>query len=364
MKRIVSLLLIIAVLMVPTLAFAEDTEADMVISVLSDNKDVEVGDQFIVNFMIEEEVLPYLTFRINGTFDPEVAEVVAPVYTNEVLGILTNKFDNEEGTFTFEGYDQTISGTDEAVICSILFEAKSAGVLNVTLADDCMLGKANENAFYVLDVNGNEFTVSEDTDGEEVSIIEDPEPQTPYDEVIMGHPAEKGIVVMYKLGALEGIADETIDTERSITRGEFATMLAKICKLQSTGQVEAFIDVPADSFMYESLKVLKARKIAEGDGEGGFMPDANITRQDAFSLIFRTMVKMNKVDSEIDSEAYLGDFADKDEIAPYAVDAFAGMFRAKLIDDTKCDPTGEMTLGEACHILNKLAEFNILVSRN
>lgn len=370
MKKVIGLLLIIAILCVPCIVMAEE-EFDVYVNAVAEKVEVETGDQFLVRVEKSVSDLKFLTFRVNGTFDSELAEIIAPVYTNKKLGVLTNNFDNENGTFTFEGYDQTIRGTDENVICAILFEAKKSGEFNVQL-DGCMLGKADENAFYKVgdvgtEANGTTVTISEDKDGESVKIIEDPEPQTPYDEKIMGHWAEKGIVVMYKLGALENIADETIDTERSITRGEFATMLQKVCKMKSGASVEAFNDIDEDSFMYEPMKVLKAKKIAEGDGEGNFMPDAPITRQDAFSLIFRAMVNMNKVDKNIDAEQYIGEFDDKDKIAPYAVDAFAGMFRAKLLvyndDVTKCTPTGSMTLAEACHILNKLAEFNILVSR-
>ena len=387
MKKIISLILALCFVfgvgaVIP--AYAEESTIDMVVTPVSEESNIEVGDQFIVNITLKgyasEEILPYLTFRLSGTFDSSVAELIAPVYTNEVLGILTNKFDNETGSFTFEGYDQTIRGTKGSVVCALLFEAKQSGTFKVSLADNCLLGKAKENAFYNLSLTNAEIEIAENSDNKVVAIITDPEPQTPYDEVIMGHWAEKAIVVMYKLGALENIADETIDPERKITRGEFATMLVKICKLKTTNNSEGFNDVDKDSFMYEHLRILKVLNLACGDGEGNFMPDEYITRQDAFTLIFRTMIRMNKVDADIDAESYVGNFNDRELIAPYAVDAFAGMFRAKLLVDNgplerydpetgevivvyDCDPTGEVTLAQAAHILNKLAEFNILVSR-
>lgn len=388
MKKIISCILILCFALCSFSSVAvmaeEEPSVHMSLTPVCESETVEVGDQFIVSFSLEGvengDILPYLTFRMNGSFDTAVAQVVAPVYTNAVLGILTNKFNNEDGTFTFEGYDQRIRGTSEKIVCSILFEATAAGTFSVNLADDCMLGKADENAFYNLSINDCEIEIAENSDDETVSIITDPEPKTPYDEIIMGHWAEKAIGVMYELGALKNIADETIETERNITRGEFATMLVKICKLKTSSDAENFADVPEDSYMYESLRVLKALKLAYGDGEGNFMPDEPITRQDAFTLMFRTMIKMNKVDSKIDAESYLANFEDKDEIAAYAVDPFAGMFRAKLLSDNtsvsyvdpetgetvtvnKCNPAGNVSLAQACYILNKLAEFNILVSR-
>lgn len=364
MKKFFGFLIATMLLILPCSVMAN--EYDTSLEALFQTEKIEVGDQFLVNIKKSDSDLKFLTFRIKGSFDSKTAQIVAPVYTNSKLGVLTNKFDNENGTFLFEGYDTTIRGTEEDIICSILFEATETGEFEIELEEGCMLGKYNENAFYSLELKGNKATVTEDTDGENIKLIEDEEPQTPYDELIMGHPDEKGITVMYKLGVLKDIAEETIDTEKSVTRGEFGAMLQRVCKLKSSAAVENFEDIDTDSFVYEPVKILKAKGIAKGDGEKIFAPNENITRQDAFTLIFRTMVSMNKVDEKIDSEAYLSVFEDKEEIAPYATDAVAAMMRAKLWgeDATNCEPEREMALGEVCGILNQLAEFNILVSRN
>lgn len=368
MKKVISILLAFVILCVPSMAFAE--EAEVVLAAELQSESIEAGDQFLANIVKKSDgKTPFLTFRINGTFDNDVATIIAPVYSNENLGILTNRFDNENGTFTFEGYDQTLRGTNEEVVCSILFKAEKGGDFNIDLADDCLLGKAKENAFYVIEIKDADTQITADTDNEEVKIIEDPEPQTPYDELIIGHWAEKEIVVMYKLGALEGIADETIDTERAITRGEFATMLQKICKLKATGAVEAFNDVDKESFMYTPINILKTKKIAEGDGNGNFMPEEPILWQDAFTLMFRTMKTMNKVDPEIDVDKYIALSEERETISSYALEPWAGMLRAKILNPgenaniTVASPGLPMTLAQASYFLNKLAEFNILVSR-
>lgn len=363
MKKVLGFITILMCLLMPYAVSAQDYDTRLV--AVCESESIEVGDQFLVTIKMDNTDLKFLTFRINGNFDSEFADVIAPVYTNEVLGVLTNQFDNENGTFTFEGYDQMIRGTEEPIICSLLFEAKKSGAFSLNL-EDCMLGKHNENAFYTLKCENVTVEIKEDSDGKSTKIIEDEEPQTPYDEVIMGHWAEKGITVMYKLGALESIADESIEPERNITRGEFAVMLQRVCKIKSGAETQMFADVDENGFMYEPIRVMKSKNLAEGDGNDKFMPDGEITRQDMFSLIFRTMVSMNKVDAKIDAEEYIGDFVDKDNVAPYAREPFAGVMRAKLweSEEEKCNPTETVTLAEACHILNKLAEFNILVSRN
>lgn len=365
MKKLLCFLLIAALSIMPVMANAQ-AAFDMKLVTELEGDTIEVGDQFLVNIKIDGDVLPYLTFRINGEFDKELAEIVAPVYTNEVLGILTNKFDNEQGVFTFEGYDQQIRGTAEPIICSILFKANNPGEFKVTLADDCMLGKANENAFYVLDSADGAYTIKADTDDETVSIIEDAKPLTPYDDMFGYDWAEKAVGVMATLGVLEDIADTSFYPAQNITRGEFVTMLMRVCKQKSTKEIEPFGDVSEDSYQYESVMIAKALGIAKGDENGNFRPDEFITRQDICALVFRTMLKMNKVNPEIVPEDYISSFEDKGEIAEYAVESVAGLIRAKLIigDDTGLlRPADNMTRAEAAVLLNRLAEFNILVSR-
>lgn len=364
MKRFIGIILTLSMLLMPALSFAQEA-TDLDVKAVLDVTEVEVGDQFMVNIVKSDDEKAFLTFRINGTFDVEKAELVAPVYTNRDLGVLTNQFDNEKGTFTFEGYDQRINGVTENVICSLLFKAKKAGEFTISL-DDCMLGKANENAFYILGMEGAEVTIKEDTDGEEVSLIEDAKPLTPFDDMFGYDWAEKAVGVMATLGVTKDIADQSYFPGENITRGDFITMLMRVCKQKSTKTVEPFGDIKEDSYQYESVMTAKALGIAKGDENGNFRPDETITRQDICTLVFRTMLKMNKVNPEIDVDEYISEFSDKDSVATYATESVAGLIRAKILkgDDNKLlRPTDNMTRAEAAVLLNRLAEFNILVSR-
>ncbi len=368
MKKIVSLLLafVLAFALVPVMVIAEEASYDMAMVAESEKATVEAGDQFLVNIKKTASEKKFLTFRINGSFDADVAEIIAPVYSNESLGILTNRFDNESGLFTFEGYDQTIRGTDEDIICSLLFKAKKSGEFNVILSEDCMLGKAGENAFYALELKNCSMEIADDTDGEEVLIITDAEPLTPYDDMFGFDWAEKAVGVMYELGVLEDIADKSYYPDENITRGDFITMLMRVCKQKkAVANTEPFKDVDNDGYQFADIMTAKVLGVAKGDGEGNFMPGEYITRQDVCTLVFRTMLKMNKARSEIVPDDYLGDFSDKEDIAYYAVEPVAGLLRAKIIkgDDNKLiRPEDYMTRAEAAVLLNALAEYNILIS--
>lgn len=363
MKRLISLFLALTMLLLPCMVSAE---GKVHLDAVYEGRSVEAGDQFMVEIKKAESEISFLTFRVNGEFDADMAELIAPVYTNESLGVLTNLFDNEVGTFTFEGYDQTIRGTKEDVVCSLLFKAKKSGEFNLKLLEDCMLGKADENAFHELEVSGATVAIVDDSDGESVSIIEDTKPLTPFDDMLGYDWAEKAVGVMATLGITEDIADTSFYPGQNITRGEFVTMLVRICKQKKNAASVPFGDVTEDSYQYEEVMTAKVLGVAKGDENGNFRPDEAITRQDVCTLVYRMMLKMNKVNPEIKTEDYFEGFVDTDSIAPYATEPVAGLIRAKILkgDDTKSiRPEDNMTRAEAAVILNSLAEFNILVSR-
>ena len=218
MKRLVSILLAAVMLSLPVAALADEATYDFDLVASCEAKNVEVGDQFMVDIAKSDSEKAFLTFRVNGSFDNKKAELIAPVYSNRDLGVLTNNFDNEKGTFTFEGYDQRIQGIEENVVCSLLFKAKESGEFEIVL-DDCMLGKANENAFYSLQLVGTKVDIAEDSDGVSESIIEDTKPLTPFDDMLGYEWAEKAVGVMATLEITKYIADKSFYPDKDITLG-------------------------------------------------------------------------------------------------------------------------------------------------
>ncbi len=365
MKRIVCFILTLCLLLSSVCVLAEDYDAQLLLE--CDSEKIEVGDQFLVVFKLSE-VKPYLTYQLNGAFDAELAEIVAPVYTNEQLGVLENTFSNERGLFKFVAYDSTIRGIKDDELCSILFKAKKAGEFKITMNSDeleTMVGKAGENTFYNLKLEDGAFVIGEDTDDETVSIIEDAKPVTPFDDMYEYDWAERAVGVMHKLGVLKGIADESYFPGENVNRGDFITMLIRVCKLKKNLETEGFGDVTEDMYNYDEIMTAKAMGIAKGDENGNFRPDDFITREDICTLVYRTMKKMNKVKPTIVIDDYLGDFADRETIASYAVESVAGVIRAKLVmgdENGLLRPKDNMTRAEAAVVLNRLAEYNILIS--
>lgn len=342
----------------------------MELTPVSERENIEVGDQFLVSFTLTNPE-PYLSFQIQGGFDASKAQIVAPVYTNDFF-VVENKFDNTEGTFSLAAADLSLKGSSDEILCSILFEAASEGEFELVIDGDgfeTLVGRKerDENGalFYIAKLNNSKFSVSEDTDGEKAYVIKEPEPITPYDDMLGYDWAEKSVAVLYKLGALENIADKSFFPAENVTRGDFVTMLVKVCSLKTAGTAEEFNDVDKSSYSYEPIMTAKSLKLVFGDENGNFRPDEPITRQDICTILFRTMYHMKKVREMDDAQKYVGAFPDNGDIAPYALDSVAAMIRAKIIrgDDLGLiRPKDNMTRAEAAVVLNRVAEFNILIS--
>ncbi len=82
---------------------------------------------------------------------------------------------------------------------------------------------------------------------------------------------------------------------KNITRGEFAYFLVRTLGLENEGE-ELFADVDADSFYAKEIAVGKAAGILQGVGEDCFAPEAEISRQDMMTLIVRGMGLKGKTD--------------------------------------------------------------------
>ena len=378
-KKFISIALTTALLAVlfavPAAVYAEgDVNIEAEVTPVVESDVIEVGDQFLVTFVLSDPKL-FLSYQLVGEFDADKAKIVAPVYSNDI-NVIYNSFDNDEGTFFLVQADLSINGCENDVLCSILFEAVAEGDFSITLdKTETMVGRKgrgeDDSMFFHINVNSAQAEIINDSDGESVVIIKDPDPITPYMDLFGYDWAEREIGVMYQLGALEFVAaipedgDALFFPAKNITRGDFVTMLVKICDLESDFQSEPFLDIKEDSYNYKPIMTAASLNLVRGDEKGNFNPDAEITREDICTILFRTMRYMQKVRQMDNADEYLKDFKDSDKVSEYAKDAVAGMIRAKIIignESGLLNPKSNMTRAEAAVVLNRVAEFNRLVS--
>ncbi len=364
MKRIISALAALCLFAAPAYGAQVENkqDAEIVMKAVCHSDNIEVGDQFLVQVVIEGDYAGYLTYSVSGRFNSEIAELVAPIYKDDGFSIIWNEFSNEDGVFQFDAADiAKIKGTAENPVLSLLFKAKKEGSFSLVLGrpedkKEIIVGRPkNINGSYVYDVyaEGTQLDIAADGDGEDVVIIAEKEQKTPYDDMFGYEWAEVAVGAMARLGVLDGIGGKSFEPSKSITRGEFAAMIVRGAKIKGEG--EQFPDVSEDHPFAKEIAVAKKTGVALGDENGNFNPDENVTRQDISAFVCRTLTFLNKLQPA--DETVLEPFEDKDEISDYAVETMARTVRAKLLmgdDKGLLNPKKNMTRAEAAVLLERV----------
>ncbi len=139
-----------------------------------------------------------------------------------------------------------------------------------------------------------------------------------------------------------------------ITRADFLYSLVRALGLSAKADGN-FSDVQGNAYYYQEVAIAKALGITNGIDNDKFGGDIKITRQDMMVLAERAL-KLEKKLNQLGAEADLDQFADKSEVASYAVNSVAAMMKEGLIEggDNKVNPTGNTTRAEAAVILYRL----------
>ncbi|WP_193556260.1 S-layer homology domain-containing protein [Paenibacillus ginsengarvi] len=188
----------------------------------------------------------------------------------------------------------------------------------------------------VVDTGKNTITVPFDTFGYYQVVYMDKS----FDDVT-GHPwARNDLDILYSKGYMLNKESSSFVPNESIKRGEFATMLVKIFDLPlNYTEVPTFTDVQRVNLLtrlydYKYIETAAKAGIVRGAAGGRFMPDSDITRQDAAIMIARAADLKLSSDSNIDkvSASLQKTFTDGDKIDIYARTAVEAVSKAGLIE--------------------------------
>jgi len=140
--------------------------------------------------------------------------------------------------------------------------------------------------------------------------------------------AKDAINELVEAGILNGVGNGQFNPTGKITRQDFAIILAKALKLDTTEAPAnpTFSDVPASHYSYKFVEAAVKAELIAGVGGGNFGLNANLTRQDMAVLFVRAL----GVETEGLGEKLT--FADADKIAGYAKDAVGYVVEAGLMN--------------------------------
>ncbi len=165
----------------------------------------------------------------------------------------------------------------------------------------------------------------------------------------------KAVTFISARGITTGTSAGVFSPEQTLSRAQFIVMLMRACGISpDETPSNNFADAGKDYYT-NYLSAAKRLGIASGIGDNRFGPELEISRQDMFTLIYRTLGKLGML-PESASARTLSDFRDAGQISDYALTAVRALVESGKISGSGglIDPFGKSTRAEMAQIIYNL----------
>lgn len=169
------------------------------------------------------------------------------------------------------------------------------------------------------------------------------------------------VAFVLKQGIFVGTSATTFDPQKNITRAQFVTILGRYAGNADTADGETvstkFNDVDGTAYYASHVAWAVEKEIVQGTSAEEFSPNANITREDMVTMIFRYAEAM-EIDLPDGSDQKA--FDDDAKIASYARDAVYSLAKAGIIEGVGQNcfaPVNFATRAEAAAMMQRLVNY-------
>ena len=157
-------------------------------------------------------------------------------------------------------------------------------------------------------------------------------PENPFADVKSGSWYEAAVLYARANGFFDGTSATTFEPEGSMTRAMFVTVLGRMAGVKAADYAGAtdFSDVAEGTWYAPFVKWAARYGITTGTGNGKFLPDGKITREEMavfFVRYFETFDAMPKADTTVTTKP-----ADLDEVSSWAQDAVLKLWALGLLN--------------------------------
>ncbi|MBJ6362662.1 carbohydrate-binding protein [Paenibacillus sp. MAHUQ-46] len=166
--------------------------------------------------------------------------------------------------------------------------------------------------------------------------------------------AQQAIEVLAAKGIINGVSDNSYAPRQDVKRADFALLLVKALGLTGTASA-SFTDVQEGSYYYEAVGIAHSLGIVNGKANGGFDPNAPVTRQEMFAMVARALKLTDKELVPADSNS-LASFQDLSSLASYAKEGAALLAANGIVkgSGSKLNPLGLTTRAEAAQLIYEI----------
>jgi hypothetical protein len=152
-----------------------------------------------------------------------------------------------------------------------------------------------------------------------------------------------------------GTDEEHFSPNAAISRGQFIVLLLNAYGITPDATVTDNFTDAGNTYYTNYLATAKRLGVATGSGDNQFKPDVKITRQELFTLLYRSLVELGELPSE-KTTATLSSFSDAGEIAGYAQEALQALVERGVVSGANgtINPKAVTTRAEAAQVIYNL----------
>ena len=184
---------------------------------------------------------------------------------------------------------------------------------------------------------------------------------------LRGHWAESQLQWAVEQGYLTGTSATTLSPNKTLTRGMAAVILYRYAGSPTAGENSRFSDVPAGAYYAKAVAWVDQAGLMSGRGNGRFAPQANMTREEFLTVLYRLRVQTYGVPEQVGQNNWvtLADYGDQDTVSAYARESLAwavgDLFLAYSGTANFLRPRDAVTRAE---VVTLLSRYDCLVAGN
>lgn len=243
-------------------------------------------------------------------------------------------------------------------VCSFCFAVDNESDIS-EFVDEEISGDIFEEDFIEDTLSGDDFVEDEFLSGEvddsEIEFEFDFEKVLQYEDISADDWFYDSVEYVLARGFFNGVSDNEFAPQKNLTRGMLVTVLYRMSEANET-EKSTFLDV--DENMYYSIPIAWANKneIVKGVGDNKFNPDANITRQDLVTILYR-FASSQGIDTTLYDDTDLDYFIDKEDVSEYALDAMKWAVSQSIINgrnENQIVPKETATRAETATLIQRI----------
>jgi len=218
------------------------------------------------------------------------------------------------------------------------------------------VGTVDENGLLTVSENGGSGEITASAGGQSYTFSLST--RNVHRDVTEEHWAYAAVSYCYDKGIVGGVSATQFGRDHTIRRADFMLMLYNAVGRPAPAAGCSFTDVNEADYYYTALSWAQEAGLASGTGDGAYSPSANITREQAFTILRKAMPLLGKECPDA-GLIVLDAFGDKDLIADYAR-GFAATLVAQGVVSGKgdnLDPRGSLTRAEMAALLYKIITY-------